>query len=777
MHEPPSYEKDAPTQLQLQRALQACCFFQRLAPSELHILVNAVSVVEVVAGERIVKQGAMGDALYIVISGTVDCYDEHSGFATRRWICSREAGSIFGELSIIGNTPRSLSVYARGQQPNCVLGCLSSESYQSLVVQRQICNHENRVQCLRQVPLLETLNDEQIMKLADVLTVSKYHQGQAIIRQGDDGDEFFVVQSGECTASVQTHDDIQEVRRFGPGDLFGEVALLKNTKRAATITATTTVEVLHLSRRRFERMLGPLSQLRERQYLNDPRKLIADFFKQGTDNKNALKGFAVFRPTSRDAIAKMLNGDAVGKGLNVKGKSAKKNRLSGFVPFVQISDNNHKDAVEFPNPSLRMRIFYKTQVARVAAKLALSSSCDKSDLGQSCCIDDDTYAPDMFGLDVLAVAVLHVYILQPDLSPVIGWETGRSSEPAYMNMNVHAVCSDAEPTAVLYQYDECDPMNPRGLVIAYAEATVKPVVSDFDALLVGSSGTLYEPLPAEQVKAMSWTLDSAQEILEKPGDESWTSRWLNVLEREMEQGNHPSIPSCGFGDPTSNRIIRKIIDFTAPCGAVRHGAECFNFYFPQEADDEFLVIWDGFPEKPWEYLSESSLLDFLLDRVREGFSFPLNPVWAVRDPEWYKVLQALRTSEKAAPNLDAWFPPESGILDRIDAIHDDHPQGFRSRSSNHLQLRRSDISGDVHIRATELSSRLMRAMGRGKSSRSLSPTRGGKMLWHAVPQSSPKNQKKAGPAEGAQRTRSISQRARDLFRGSARSKQCVVAGV
>ena len=41
----------------------------------------------------------------------------------------------------------------------------------------------------------------------------------------------------------------------------------------------------------------------------------------------------------KDAIAKMLSGAAVGKGLNVKGKSAKKGVLSGFVPFVQISSN------------------------------------------------------------------------------------------------------------------------------------------------------------------------------------------------------------------------------------------------------------------------------------------------------------------------------------------------------------------------------------------------------------------------------------------------------
>ena len=56
--------------------------------------------------------------------------------------------------------------------------------------------------------------------------------------------------------------------------------------------------------------------------------------------------FAVYRPCSRDSIAKMLGRVGVGKGLNIKGKSAQKNRLSGFVPFLQIHDNSHKPLVE-----------------------------------------------------------------------------------------------------------------------------------------------------------------------------------------------------------------------------------------------------------------------------------------------------------------------------------------------------------------------------------------------------------------------------------------------
>ena len=86
-----------------------------------------------------------------------------------------------------------------------------------------------------------------------------------------------------------------------------------------------------------------------------------------------------------------------------------------------------------------------------------------------------------------------------DIKPIIGWETGRPSVPAFMDMNLHAVRGDSEPDVVLLQYDLGDPMNPLGLLIAYAEKEVKPVVSDFDTFTVGSRGMRYDlQMPPEQ---------------------------------------------------------------------------------------------------------------------------------------------------------------------------------------------------------------------------------------------------------------------------------------
>merc|ERR1712218_293905 len=133
---------------------------------------------------------------------------------------------------------------------------------------------------------------------------------------------------------------------------------------------------------------------------------------------------------------------------------------------------------------------------------------------------------------------------------------------------------------VLMENDESDCMNPRGLLVAYAEKYVKPVVSDFDTFLVGSMGVQYEPLPIDQANLVVWCLEHTREILDSLDSNPWTSRWLDVLKKENEKGFHPVAPKLGYGDPTSYRFTADVVEQTIACGAMRHGAECCNFYFP-----------------------------------------------------------------------------------------------------------------------------------------------------------------------------------------------------
>jgi hypothetical protein len=114
---------------------------------------------------------------------------------------------------------------------------------------------------------------------------------------------------------------------------------------------------------------------------------------------------------------------------------------------------------------------------------------------------------------------------------------------------------------------------------------------------------------------------------------------------------------------------------------VRHGAECFNFWFPQELDKRFLVVWDGFhaygSRVPWRYVDQQGLRDFLLGRVEDGYAFPLNPKWILCDEGWLPIFRAIQSSPHAADALSSWLPPSSGLMQRIDAIAAAHPNGFQ----------------------------------------------------------------------------------------------------
>ena len=192
------------------------------------------------------------------------------------------------------------------------------------------------------------------------------------------------------------------------------------------------------------------------------------------------------------------------------------------------------------------------------------------------------------GLNMPERLFMQIFVWRADISHEKGWDTGRRSEPIYMDLNLHATREppqlEGPPRAVVWQHDAKRPLNPRGLLVALEEEDVekvRPVASDFDALLLGSRGVTFEPLPPDQVQLMRWLIGCVDGVLAEPGAEPWMTRWLQVLQREGAKGLHPEIPPFGFGDPTSYAIFKSIVRQVRRSGAVRHGAECFNFYFPQ----------------------------------------------------------------------------------------------------------------------------------------------------------------------------------------------------
>lgn len=107
---------------------------------------------------------------------------------------------------------------------------------------------EKEIALLCRVPFLQPLQPFELERLARRATWLDVSKGERVVTQGEVGDSFYVVDSGELSVTV---DGVVRRHRMGPGDGFGEIALICEMPRTATVTATTTARLLRVSAEDF----------------------------------------------------------------------------------------------------------------------------------------------------------------------------------------------------------------------------------------------------------------------------------------------------------------------------------------------------------------------------------------------------------------------------------------------------------------------------------------------------------------------------------------------
>lgn len=170
-------------------------------------------------------------------------------------------GEFFGELALLYNAPRAASIYAKSE--NCLCWALDRETFNNIVKDASIKKREKYQNFLSKVEILKTLNEYEIGLIADAIKEETMKKDEDIIRQGEKGDKFFILEEGKAVA-IKTFDDnvTQEVFNYtDEGSYFGELALIKDEPRAATVKAVTDCRFLSLDRMSFKRLLGPLLNL------------------------------------------------------------------------------------------------------------------------------------------------------------------------------------------------------------------------------------------------------------------------------------------------------------------------------------------------------------------------------------------------------------------------------------------------------------------------------------------------------------------------------------
>src|SRR5919106_5501404 len=101
----------------------------------------------------------------------------------------------------------------------------------------------DRIDLLRRVPLFSDLERRELQEIAGSLKDRTFREGETVAQEGQGAVGFFVIEDGDARVSVRGEDR----GRLGPGDYFGEIALIAETERTATIIAETELRCLGMT--------------------------------------------------------------------------------------------------------------------------------------------------------------------------------------------------------------------------------------------------------------------------------------------------------------------------------------------------------------------------------------------------------------------------------------------------------------------------------------------------------------------------------------------------
>lgn len=265
---PPFHRKTAEQQSRLQKAVQGNFLFSHLDDEQSAQVLGALQEKGIPAkGVKVIVQGDVGDYFYVVESGGFHVYVNKTGklesgaAGMGEKVGTVGPGGSFGELALMYNAPRAATVVSA--EP-AVLWQLDRVTFRRILMDSAFQRRRMYEGFLGEVDILKTLTSYERSKIADALETLKYPSGSTIIKEGEPGTAFFILESGEAEVYKKGSNGDKPVAKYKKGDYFGELALLNDAPRAATVIATTAVKVASLGKEGFQRLLGPVESIMRR---------------------------------------------------------------------------------------------------------------------------------------------------------------------------------------------------------------------------------------------------------------------------------------------------------------------------------------------------------------------------------------------------------------------------------------------------------------------------------------------------------------------------------
>ncbi|KAM4614699.1 cGMP-dependent protein kinase 2 [Polymixia lowei] len=268
--------KDSHTKKLINGAIMNNDFLKKLEPQHMREVVDCMYERVYTEGQVVIQEGEPGNYLYVLAEGLLEVMQNSKPLGEMR------PGTAFGELAILYNCKRTATVKAVSQSHIWVL---DRQTFQTIMMRTTQARHEEYFSFMRSVSLLRELPEEKLAKIIDCLEVDYFNKGEYIIREGEEGNTFFIIAKGEVSVTQTTEGctEPQEIKTLGVGDYFGEKALISEDVRSANIVCSENdTQCLVVDRENFNQMVGTYEELQAylREYVEE--------LSRGDERRNAL---------------------------------------------------------------------------------------------------------------------------------------------------------------------------------------------------------------------------------------------------------------------------------------------------------------------------------------------------------------------------------------------------------------------------------------------------------------------------------------------------------
>jgi len=201
----------------------------------------------------VVRQGERGTEFFIIAEGQAEVTILERG--EERSVRKLKPGEFFGERALLEGGIRTASVRALTPMRLLVFQDRTfwAELAGPIAWQRSVRESLKERELLKRVPLFADVSSRQLDLLAVKLSVVPFRKGTVIVRRGEPGHDFFIIREGRLAAIDGSRKTLAEL---GPGEFFGEIALLRDTPRTATVVGIVAGSVWRLGRQDFHELLG-----------------------------------------------------------------------------------------------------------------------------------------------------------------------------------------------------------------------------------------------------------------------------------------------------------------------------------------------------------------------------------------------------------------------------------------------------------------------------------------------------------------------------------------